>query len=107
MISSTDVPACSACGCREVHPVTRVPDRNIVEKLSDDIAGKEPALETFYACRNCGRDVTDAWEAIQPAPLAVAVIGVDLAGDEPDRTEKTVVDAHRLGIAATVNGSQK
>jgi hypothetical protein len=59
-------------------------------------------LETFFACRNCGRDVTDAWKEIQPAPKAEAVIGPPPDPLEPDDLEAT---AFRLGIAATANGA--
>jgi ribosomal protein L37AE/L43A len=57
MISASDVPACPACGCRDVHPISRV------------------GSGTFYACRQCGRDVTDAWVDVQPAPPPAPVIG--------------------------------
>jgi len=50
MISATDVPACPACGTRAVHPVQGRDDR------------------TLYACRQCGRDNTDAWRDIAPKP---------------------------------------
>jgi DNA-directed RNA polymerase subunit RPC12/RpoP len=96
MISSSDVPACPACGCREVHPVTRPPERSVIEKLADDIAAEPETLQTFYACRNCGRDNTEAWKAVQPAPEPKPVIG---------NPEPTIdAEAHRLGIAATDNG---
>ena len=67
MISASDVPACSACGCREVHPVIRVPT-----DLEADVIVTH---ETLYACRQCGRDVTDIWKAIQPAPPPVSLLG--------------------------------
>ena len=82
MISSSDVPACPACGSREVHPVTQADG------------------PTLYACRQCGRDQTEAWAAIQPAPPEVPVIG------EPDpfvppADKETIADAAmRLGICA-------
>lgn len=48
MFSSADLPACPACGSREVHGVRGSDNR------------------TVYACRQCGRDQTDAWESVQP-----------------------------------------
>ncbi len=70
MISATDVPACPACGSREVHPVRGRDDR------------------TLYACRQCGRDNTDAWRDIQPPRTPKPIIGapeekLELA-DPPD-----------------------
>jgi hypothetical protein len=110
MISSSDLPACAACGCRDVHPITKPKPKTIIEGLADAIAA-DPNIpvefDTFYACRQCGRDVTDAWSEVQPEkiPKPKSIIGVDLAGDEPDRTEVTVVEPHALGIGAT-NGSK-
>jgi DNA-directed RNA polymerase subunit RPC12/RpoP len=57
MISAHDVPACPACGSREVHPVQGRDDR------------------TLYACRQCGRDNTDAWRNVQPPKDPKPVIG--------------------------------
>ncbi len=67
MISATDVPACPACGSREVHPVKT--------RVDDDVFAHTTKLKTLFACRGCGRDNTAAWESIQPAPAAVPVIG--------------------------------
>jgi len=55
MMSSSDLPACPACGSRKVRAVHRPTEE-----------GKPPA--TFYACAQCGKDRTQAWEEIQPAP---------------------------------------
>ena len=93
MISSSDVPACPACGSREVHPVNQADG------------------PTLYACRQCGRDQTEAWEAIQPKPPAVPLIGspghanedIDEIGqsDQLAQKDETIVAAaHRLGICA-------
>ena len=72
MISATDVPACPACGSREVHPV----------RGRDD--------QTLYACRQCGRDNTDAWRDVQPPRTPKPVIGA------PD--DETIAEAAmRLG----------
>ena len=49
MMSSSDLPACPACGSREVRRVTDPP-------------------ETWFKCAQCGRNRTAAWEAIQPPP---------------------------------------
>ncbi len=107
MISSSDVPACPACGSREVHPVTK--------RAEDPVFAHTTSLQTFYACRQCGRDVTAAWEAIQPAPPVVPVIGspghenedIDeigqsdqLAQDPPADKETIHEAAMRLGICA-------
>ena len=84
MISATDVPACPACGSREVHPVKT--------RVDDDTFAHTTVLKTLFACRGCGRDNTAAWESIQPAPEAVPVIG------PPDG--ETIFDAAmRLGSA--------
>lgn len=108
MISASDVPACPACGAREVHPITKIkPRKKVVESFTAALVAEDPidtfrqgATETFYACRQCGRDVTDAWKDIQPAPPPAPVIGPP----DPEPTEPIAVQAHRLGIAAT-NGS--
>jgi len=94
MISSSDVPACPACGSREVHPVTQADG------------------PTLYACRRCGRDQTDAWASIQPKPEPAPVIGdtVPHGTPEPDPSksseavdQETIFEAAiRLGIAATL-----
>ncbi len=76
MISATDVPACPACGSREVHPV------------------RQARGPTLYACRGCGRDQTEAWLPLQaedkPAPAPVIGPPADPA------------DPHPLGIGATL-----
>lgn len=79
-MSSSDLPACPACGCRRVHVV------------------KDPP-RTFYACMECGRDQTSAWEAVQPEsrPEPAPVIG------EPEPADQaTPADPQQLGIGATV-----
>ena len=75
MMSSADLPACPACGSREVHAI-RDEDR------------------TLYACRQCGRDRTEAWAAIQPRPHPVKIIADRILPDLPD--------PRRLGIGATL-----
>ncbi len=96
MISSSDVPACSACGSREVHPVTK--------RAEDPVLAHTTSLQTFYACRQCGRDVTQAWEAIQPAPPVVPVIGEPDPFVPPADKETIREAAMRLGVAATMKG---
>lgn len=84
MISASDVPACPACGSREVHPVVQADG------------------PTLYACRQCGRDQTQAWEAVQPGdrPEPEPVIA-DTFVPPPD--QETIRDAClRLGVGATV-----
>ncbi len=78
MISSSDLPACPACGSREVHPVKGRDDR------------------TLYACRQCGRDNTDAWRNVQPPRNPKAVIGPP----DPDHP-----DPGDLGIGATIKAT--
>ena len=66
--SALSLPACSACGSREVHVVHRppLPEKKIAqEALFPYPLGRQP-LHTFFACRGCGRDVTDAWAPLQP-----------------------------------------
>lgn len=91
MISATDVPACPACGSREVHPVTQ----------ADGSA--------LYACRGCGRDQTDAWKAVQPAPEPKPLIGSpgheneDI--DEIGQSNQLAADPFPLGVGATIRSS--
>ena len=73
MMSSSDLPACPACGIRTVRSVRRpVADRR--EAHSRDAPIRHPdevitaQIMTFYACSQCGKDRTEAWEAIQPPP---------------------------------------
>ncbi len=79
MMSSSDLPACPACGSRRVHCVQDPP-------------------RTFYACMECGRDQTEAWAAVQPAlrPKPLPLVGA--------KKPKTPIAkcAANLGIAATV-----
>jgi len=84
MFSSADLPSCPACGSREVHGVRGSDDR------------------TVYACRQCGRDQTDAWESVQPhkKPEPKPVIG--RPPEDPETIRET---AMRLGIAATIRRS--
>ncbi len=85
MISATDVPACPACGSREVHPVRGRDDR------------------TLYACRQCGRDNTDAWRDVQPPKDPKPVIGAPEEPEEfvPPPCKETIQEAAmRLGICA-------
>ncbi len=79
MLSASDLPACPACGSHAVHCIHNPPG---------------PRL---YACKQCGRDQTAAWEAVQPErkPEPGPVIGV------PRETKPLVVPcAIRLGICA-------
>lgn len=101
MISASDVPACPACGSREVHPVQ----------------GRD--RETLFACRQCGRDNSEAWRDVQPAPPVKPVIGspghenedIDEIGqsDQLAQDPETIAEAAmRLGICAELkNGSEK
>lgn len=80
MMSGSDLPACPACGSREVRTV---------HKPKTDT---EPAA-IFYGCAQCGKDRTDAWVEIQPPP-------------PPEKgmksPEKTIAqECHELGIVAT------
>lgn len=54
MLSSSDLPACPACGSRTVRPVHKQAE------------GDGAILATFYACAQCGSDRTQAWTAVQP-----------------------------------------
>ena len=94
MISATDVPACPACGSREVHPVKT--------RVDDDTFAHTTRLKTLFACRGCGRDNTDAWAAVQPAPEAVPVIGESIydAAMRLGRERADVPDPLGLGIGA-------
>ncbi len=102
MMSSSDLPACPACGARKVRAVQRMPEPG-------DPPGK--TMTTLYGCAQCGRDRTDAWEAVQPPPLSASPIGTpghaneDI--DEAGQSETIAQAAHRLGIAATVKGAGK
>lgn len=100
MISSSDLPACPACGCRDVHPITKPKSIKELDAIPDIVKPGVTGVDTFYACRECGRDMTDAWKDIQPAPEPAPVIGPP----DPKPLESIPVEAHRLGIAAT-NGS--
>jgi hypothetical protein len=53
---------------------------------------------TFYACMECGRDQTGAWEVVQPEkrPEPAPLVG------EPPPKKDAPIDATRLGIGATV-----
>ncbi len=83
MISATDVPACPACGSREVHPVRGRDDR------------------TLYACRQCGRDNTDAWRDVQPPRDPKPVIGAPEEEFVPPAAPETIQEAAmKLGICA-------
>lgn len=78
-MSSSDLPACPACGSRRVHAV------------------QDPPKRTFYGCAQCGRDQTDAWEAVQPErrPAPEPIVG-------PPTNKPAVRSVGSLGIAATV-----
>ncbi len=63
MMKTSDLPACPACGSREVRAVHRPKEHD------------KPAA-TFYACAQCGKDRTQAWEDIQPpkSPERIAAL---------------------------------
>lgn len=93
MISSSDVPACPACGSRKVHPVQ----------------GRDG--ETLFACQQCGRDNTEAWKSIQPAPPVKPLIGspghanedIDEIGQSDQLSKETIFEAAMsLGVGATI-----
>lgn len=83
-MSSSDLPACPACGSIEVRAIQKLPEK----------AGAGEALETFYACAGCGRDQTEAWRAVQPAkkPRPKRLIG---PAPKP-------ADPMKLGVGATL-----
>jgi DNA-directed RNA polymerase subunit RPC12/RpoP len=84
MMSSSDLPACPACGSREVRAVHRP-------------AEAEKPAATFYACAQCGRDRTEAWEEVQPPPAP------EKGKVPPKPAKKTIAqECYELGIAATV-----
>ena len=100
MFSSSDLPSCPACGCREVHAIpifsTRIrePFPSIEEQL------KNSTRTIAYSCKRCGRDRTDSWEDVPPEekPEPKKIIG-------PPGFEKKIIptiaeEAHSLGIAA-------
>ena len=98
MISALDVPACPACGSREVHPV------QTGERVDCDVFAHTTRLKTFFACRGCGRDQTDAWaplqnrlEPIEPGTLNTVIGPPDLLEDPPDPLD--------LGIGATIKAT--
>lgn len=77
MLSASDLPACPACGSHAVHCI------------------HNPPGPKFYACKQCGRDQTAAWTAVQPErrPEPKPLIGdVSKRGSVPC--------AIRLGICA-------
>ena len=102
MISATDVPACPACGSREVHPVQKMSRRLPTEEL----LGEDPPLEMFYACRGCGRDQTDAWQEVQPKPKMKPLTPGAAAAhfDRVNAPDKETIReaAMRLGVGATI-----
>jgi DNA-directed RNA polymerase subunit RPC12/RpoP len=106
MISATDVPACPACGSREVHPVHKMAPTE-----SEKLLGIDPPLEVFYACRGCGRDQTDAWRDITPKPKMKPLTPASAASkfDElnpPPADKETIRDAAmRLGVGATIKNN--
>ena len=82
-MSSSDLPACPACGSREVRKVQDPPD-------------------TFYFCAQCGRDQTAAWEVIQPPPAPEkALTNLPEAFDQEAR-ERHFEEDLALGIGATL-----
>ncbi len=105
MMSSSDLPACPACGSREVRRVTDPP-------------------QTFFKCAQCGRDRTAAWEAIQPPKPDIDTSGAEFEAGElkleavdpkAESFDQEARDRHfeedqetieaacmRLGIAATL-----
>ena len=99
MFSSSDLPSCPACGCREVHAVPifstrfRLPIPPIEEQL------KNSSRTIVYACKRCGADRTEAWNAVpeEEKPEPKKIIG-------PPGIEKKIIfnEPHTLGIAATI-----
>lgn len=102
MISSSDVPACPACGCREVHAIpifsTRIrrPFPPIEEQL------KHSTRTIFYSCKQCGGDRTSDWADVreEEKPEPKKIIG------PPGSREKISADAHNLGIAAQLKNGE-
>ena len=88
MMSTSDLPACPACGARRVRSVLRYPQ-------DGDPPGT--AARTLYACAQCGSDRTDAWEAVQPPPAPEKAFDQEAK----DRHADDNVEAHTLGIGAT------
>ena len=95
MLSSSDLPACSACGSREVQTVHKYAEFPEVNEISHEIEEKK-ILQTFYACAGCGRDVTDAWTEIQP-PAAPEKAFADL----PAAFDQEAKERHFEDDAAT------
>lgn len=101
-MSSSDLPACPACGSRRVHaickpkPKPETSGERLLEAAFDEMGLK---MQTFYACAQCGRDQTDAWKAVQPErrPEPAPLLPPDPLPPDPVDPDPTA-----LGIAATV-----
>jgi len=97
MMSSSDLPACPACGSRKVRAVHKYAG-----------GGDGEILATFYACAQCGTDRTGAWNEIQPPPppeKAFADLPAAFDQEAKDRhaeEDADLVDPRTLGIAATL-----
>ena len=100
-MSTSDLPACPACGCRRVHAVSKPKPKpksggeQLLEAAFDEMGLK---MQTFYACGQCGRDQTEAWKSVQPEKRPEAV---PLIGEQPP-CEDIAKHPTQLGIAATV-----
>jgi len=102
MISSSDLPSCPACGCREVHAIRSLRPQSELDKIPPIEEQLKNTLRTFYACKNCGADRTDAYETVQleERPEPKKIIG------PPGSRDKVSLDAHNLGIAATLKNGE-
>lgn len=88
MMSSSDLPACPACGSRKVRAVHKFAG-----------GGDGEILATFYACLQCGTDRTEAWKEVQPKPAPEKAFNQEA---KERHVEQDLEEPHVLGIAATV-----
>lgn len=102
MLSSSDLPSCPACGSREVHTIQSLRPQSELDAVPPIEEQLENSIRTFYSCRHCGRDRTDAMEAVpnEGRPGPEPIIG------PPGSRDKSSPDAHNLGIAAQLKNGE-
>ena len=106
MFSSSDLEPCPACGGSEFHAIRSHRPQSELAEVPPIEEQLQNTLRTFYACKNCGRDRTDAVEAVpnEGRPGPEPIIGPP--GSREKNFPTIAEEAHTLGIAAQLKNGE-
>lgn len=108
MFDSSDLDPCPACGGREFHAIRSLRPQSELAEVPPIEEQLQNTLRTFYACKNCGRDRTDAVEAVpnEGRPGPEPIIGPPGSREKISDKMTIAEETHALGIAAQLKNGE-